>query len=290
MSGTSDLRPNSAQGAVALIVRSRLSDGMPTILRAGASDDDRWDRARRIGWLDLDAVSKVRVLVVGAGAIGNEAAKNLALSGFRRVTIVDMDRVVGSNLSRCVFFTSEDVRVQASKAEAVARGVRALSPDAECVPIVKRIEALGERVFEEHDIVLGCLDNIQARVHVNSHAYATGKVYIDGAMDGFRGRVMVVRPPEGACLQCGMNRSHAKVAGLRFSCTGQGVVFHVPRVAAEITTTSVVSAVMVREALKVASGKAEMCLANSFYYDGQKNIAEEFEVEKDPRCPVHLRP
>lgn len=275
---------------IALIADENLPGAMEDPLRVGAADEDRWDRAKRVGWLDLGSIFRSKVLMIGAGAIGNEVAKNLALSGFRRITIVDMDHVVGSNLSRCIFFTPDDSRTRASKAEAVARGVKTLSPDTDPVPVVDRIESLGESVFEEHDLVLGCLDNIQARIHANSHAYASGRPYMDGGMEGFLGKVMVAKPPDGACLQCGMNRSHAKIASLRFSCTGRDVVFHEPRLAAEITTTSVISAIMVREALKIASGKAHMCLANAFYYDGRRNLAEEYEVELDPNCPVHMRP
>ncbi len=258
-------------------------------LRVGAIDDDRFDRSKRVGWLDLGSVLRANVLMIGAGAIGNEVAKDLALSGFRRIKIVDMDHVVGSNLNRCLFFTPDDAKARTSKAEAVARGIRAQSPDAQPIAVVDRIENLGESVFGEADVVLGCLDNIQARIHANSHAYLAGRPYIDGGMEGFVGKVMVTRPPDGACLQCGMNRSHAKVASLRFSCTGKDVVFHEPRLAAEVTTTSIIAAIMVREALKVVSGKVEMCLSNAFYYDGQRNVSEEYEVAVDPNCTVHLK-
>lgn len=254
----------------------------------GSADQDTYDRSRRVGWLDLGAVFKCRILMVGAGALGNEVGKCLALSGFRRVTVVDMDHVVGSNLNRCLFFSREDVRSRSKKAEVVARGMERLSPDVRARAVVGRVEELPERFYEGFDMVLGCLDNIAARVHANSHAYHAGKPYIDGAMDGFLGKVMVCLPPDGPCVQCGMNKTHSKVAGMRFSCTGEGVVFHEPRLAAEITTTSVVSAVMVRECLKVASGRADMALRNSFYYDGQRNVAEEMEVSLDPRCPNHV--
>lgn len=258
-------------------------------LRIGAQDDDVLDRSRRIGWLDLESISKARVMMVGAGALGNEVGKNLALSGFRKLTIVDMDHVVGSNLNRCLFFTKEDVRKAAKKAEVVARGISRISTIADPIALDKRIEEVSDSVLREQDIILGCLDNIQARIHVNSHAYSLGKVYIDGGMDGFIGRVTIVSPPDGACLQCGMNRSHARVAEKRFSCTGRDVVFHEPRLAAEITTTSVISAIMVREALKIVSGRPDMSLSNAFYYDGQRNVSEEIEIPLDSHCPTHSR-
>ncbi len=258
-------------------------------VKLGEADNSRYDRSRRIGWLNLDSVFKSKVLLIGAGALGNEVAKNLVLSGFRNITVVDMDHVVCSNLSRCIFFTDRDAKIRRSKAEAVCEGIRRLSSEAEPMPISLKIEDCGEAPFEDNDIVLGCLDNVNARVHANAHAYFAGKAYIDGGMEGFLGKVMVSLPPDGACLQCGMNRSHAKVAEMRFSCTGKDVVFHEPRIPAEITTTSVVSAIMVREALKIVSGRGDLVLTNALYYDGQRNVCEEMEVELNPECPVHGR-
>lgn len=255
----------------------------------GEVDGNRYDRSERIPWLDLQAVFKSRVLMIGAGALGNEVAKNLALAGFRQITVVDMDHVVGSNLNRCLFFTSEDAQRKSAKAEAVCKGILRLSEDAEPKAINSRIEECSESLFSSSDVILGCLDNVNARLHANAYSYHAGRPYIDGGMEGFWGKVMVSKPPKGACLQCGMNRSHAKVAEMRFSCTGKYVVLHEPRVAAEITTTSVISAIMVREALKLVSGRKDMVLSNTLYYDGQKNTCEEMEVELNPACPVHVR-
>lgn len=262
---------------------------MSVPIKPGAIDGDRFDRSRRVSWLDMEAISKTRVLVVGAGALGNEVTKDLVLSGFRKLTIVDMDHVVGSNLNRCLFFSEEHAARRTNKAEAVAKGAKILSRDSEPSAIVGRIEEVDAVLFKDCDIVLGCLDNIAARLHVNSRSYSAGRAYIDGGMAGLVGKVMISNPPEGACLQCGMNRSHAKVASMRYSCTGKDVVFHEPRVAAEITTTSVISAVMVREAIKIASGRKDLLLSNSFYYDGQRNVSEEIEVPLDPECAVHSR-
>ena len=146
-------------------------------------DSDRFDRMKRIDWLDMDGLHKAKCLVVGAGALGNEVVKCMLLAGFGSITLVDMDEIAVSNLSRCVFFREGDGGRK--KAEAVAERARELYPDAEMIPIVGRIQDLKDWDF---DIVFGCLDNISARLHVNSHAKYHKIPYIDGATTDSEGR------------------------------------------------------------------------------------------------------
>jgi hypothetical protein len=82
-----------------------------------------------------------------------------------------------------------------------------------------------------------------------------------------------------------MNRSHFKVMEHRFSCTGQDTVFYRPRMAAEITTTSVIAAVQVREAVKLLSGRPT--IEHVLYYDGLTGATEVCAVQMDPQCPNH---
>ncbi len=253
----------------------------------GDVDEDRFDRARRISWLDIDSIAKARVLMVGAGAIGNEVGKNLVLSGFRNITVVDMDRVVSSNLARCLFFSNDDVVEGKFKAELVANGMAALDPDVKVKPIVGTIQEQGEDFIAQFDIVLGCLDNILARLHVNSQCCFHGIPYIDGAMDGFNGKVQVILPGHGPCLECGMNDSHAKIVEQRFSCTGNDISLFLPKIGAEITTTSIIGAIMVREAVKLISRKNQWIVENVAYYNGMNNSLEIFQIQKNPNCLNH---
>lgn len=250
--------------------------------------EERFERSQRIAWIDLPRVAKTRVLVVGAGALGNEVCKNLTLSGFRHFTLVDMDRVVFSNLNRCLFFTEADARARELKVNAVRRGMIALDPAVEVETHADRIENLPEGVFEHHDLVMGCLDNAAARIHANAHAYFHGRPYIDGGTLGMVGKVQVVRPPHTPCLQCGMNKTHMAEVSRRYSCTGAGMTFVEAPVAAEVTTTAVVAAVQAREAVKLASGRGQSALDNLWYYDGLKGTAEVLQVARNPGCPVHL--
>jgi molybdopterin/thiamine biosynthesis adenylyltransferase len=261
---------------------------MPT-LRPDHQDTDRLERSRRVGWIDMEVVVAARCLVIGAGALGNEVVKNLALSGVGNITIVDMDGVVLSNLNRCVFFRSEDAVAGNYKAQVIEHRAKELNEAVKIEAKVGRVQELPSELFKEHDLVFGCLDNVAARLHSNAHSYFHGIPYIDGATMGTSGKVQVVIPPSTPCLQCAMNRTHYKLMEKRFSCTGNDVTFFEPKMAAEITTTSMVAAVQVREGLKVLSGRKDRCINNIWYYDGLANRSEILEVELDPECSVHSK-
>ena len=249
--------------------------------------EDRFDRSKRIPWFDLGLTQGAHALVVGAGALGNEVVKNLVLAGVRRLTLVDMDRVVRSNLNRCVFFSHEDVEAERLKVEAVAEGARRLDGGVEVEAEAQRVEDLGEGIFTGKDVVVGCLDNLATRVHVNANAYHMRIPYVDGGTLGLMGKVHVVVPPETSCVECTLNASHYRVIEQRYSCTGAETTFVEPKLAAEVTTTSVVAAVQSREVMKLINNRRDLVLENLFYYDGNRNVSDVLEVAINPDCPNH---
>ena len=248
---------------------------------AGSADRDRHDRQKRIDWVDMDGIMSSRVLVVGAGALGNEVVKDLVLSGFRDIAVIDMDDVVLSNLSRCLFFRDSDVK-NGMKSEIVAERASQLDPEVRITPIVGKIQDLQDW---DYGIIIGCLDNILARMHLNASACGLGIPYVDGATDGMMGKLQVVLPGR-PCLQCATNRSHAKALERRFTCTGNASMF-VPHTASDITTTAVIAAMEVREAMKIASGRQDLCTDGVTYYDGTQGTMFTLELDADPECPNH---
>jgi len=250
------------------------------MISAKEYDKDRFDRSKRLGWIDIHKIQRCRCLVAGAGALGNEVMKCLVLSGFRDITVVDTDSIVVSNLNRCVFFRGSDVK-DGMKSKILAERASELDKDVNITARNIRVQDIDD--WDAFDIVLGCLDNISARLHVNAHAVHHNIPYIDGGTDGMSGKVQTVLP-DGPCLQCAMNRSHYDVMETRFSCTGKETVFYVPKTAAEITTTSVVAAMQVREAVKIASGREDMCIMNAAYYDGISGETFVLEVKMGDQC------
>src|SRR5277367_6713270 len=103
---------------------------MADILRVEPdAEEDRFARFRLISWWDQERLAGARVLVIGAGALGNEILKNLALLGIGRVFIADRDRVENSNLSRSILFRERDcgrpkAEVAAERAAEIYPGIR----------------------------------------------------------------------------------------------------------------------------------------------------------------------
>ena len=251
-------------------------------------DDDKFERSKRMTWFDLNLVSKANVLVVGAGAIGNESCKNLILSGFKKISVVDMDYVVRSNLNRCIFFDEADVNKNRKKAEVIAERLKIIEPKAKIKHYINRIEDLSDSFIPSFDIVLGCLDNISARLHVNAHCYYNKIPYVDGGTDGLIGKVQVVIPPHTSCLECGMNKTHNKIREMRLSCTGRDVTFFEPKLAADINTTSIISAIQVQEVLKIVHKRWDKVIHNIFYFDGNRNVSDILQLQINPKCSHHF--
>jgi hypothetical protein len=127
-----------------------------------AQHPDRYARQRLIPWWDQERLRAARILVAGAGALGNEVLKNLALLGVGQFVVIDHDRIEPSNLSRAVLFTAADLG--RPKVEAAARAVVRLHPEIRVSAIDGDIfYALGLGWLRHCQLAIGCLDNLAAR-------------------------------------------------------------------------------------------------------------------------------
>lgn len=192
------------------------------------SDDDRFHRFGLIEWWDQHRLSAARVVVIGAGALGNEIVKNLALLGIGHVLICDKDHIENSNLSRSVLFRESDNG--RPKATVAADAARAIYPGIRARPFVGDVvNGLGAGVFKWADVVLGGLDNREARLFINRQCFRLGRPWIDGAMEQING-VARVFVPEGhpacptdeppPCYECTMSQRDWQLLQHRRSCNG----------------------------------------------------------------------
>jgi adenylyltransferase/sulfurtransferase len=156
------------------------------------------------------------VLVIGAGALGNEIIKNLALLGVGNLLIADMDRVENSNLSRSVLYREADNG--SMKATVAAQAAREIYPDVKAHAFNGNIvHDLGLGAFRWADVVLGGLDNREARLAINRNCYRVNRPFIDGAIESIDGSARVF-VPDGPCYECTMSAQDWKLLQMRRSC------------------------------------------------------------------------
>lgn len=236
-------------------------------------DNDRYSRLRLISWWRQEKLRAATVLVVGAGALGNEAVKNLALLGVGTILVIDLDTVEPSNLSRSVLFRAEDGGQ--AKAEVVARRARELNPDVNIRAIVGDVTTdLGLGVFADADVVLGCLDNREARLWVNRQCWKVGTPWVDAGIQEIQGVVKVFVPPDSACYECAMTQRDYELLNLRYSCPLlrrddilAGKVPTAPTIASMMAAMEVQEALKILHGMPVAAGSAIVYngVANTFY-------------------------
>ncbi|XP_014474119.1 PREDICTED: SUMO-activating enzyme subunit 2 [Dinoponera quadriceps] len=149
-----------------------------------------------------DAILRSKVLVVGAGGIGCEILKNLVMSGFADIEIIDLDTIDVSNLNRQFLFQKK--HVGKSKASVACETALTFNPDAKVACYHDSITSpdFGLSFFKRFTVVLNALDNRAARNHVNRMCLAADIPLIESGTAGYEGQVELIKKGLSQCYEC----------------------------------------------------------------------------------------
>jgi len=273
------------------------------VIRISKFDEDAASRQKLLRGWQQEVLEDASVLVVGAGALGNEVVKNLVMVGVGTIYVVDFDVVVTSNLNRCIFFRREDARKGRSKVRALAERATELSPYdyTRVIPIEADVHHLphDHEIYVQSQVYVSCLDNLAARLDLNEAAVHNGKPLVDGGMSGYIGHAQVVIPGRTACLACDIGELELKSMYDRLSCSGSPPEFSGPKVPALPTVTSALGAIMAQEVVKLLLGKEHYAKEGEWlsdvgiplagkraYLNMRLNVYGVYDVERNPNCPV----
>ncbi|KAG2220599.1 hypothetical protein INT45_002621 [Circinella minor] len=152
-----------------------------------------------------------KILVIGAGGLGCEILKNLALTGFKEIHVIDMDTIDLSNLNRQFLFRQKDVG--RPKATVAAEFVTQRVPGVNIVPYYGKIQDKDDEYYSQFQIVVCGLDSIEARRWINAKLVemiddddpTSLKPLIDGGTEGFKGQARVILPTINSCYECSLD-------------------------------------------------------------------------------------
>lgn len=235
--------------------------------------NDRYERLRDIPTLNFDKVRNARMLVIGAGAVGNEVIKNLSLFGVGKILIVDFDNVEKSNLTRAVLFRQKDTLRKTYKSFIAAKRAKELNPD--CDIHARNADicyGIGLGLFRRMDAVICCVDSRFGRLMINRFCYWLNKPWINCGILDAEGICTVYKPGVND-YESELSELAWKNISLRFGCPD--VARHMIKEGSIPTTpvsASIIGAMQVSEAMKILHGYDDQLLAGlEFRFDLRRN-------------------
>lgn len=147
-------------------------------------------------------IKESRILMVGAGGIGCELLKNLVLTGFGEIHIVDLDTIDLSNLNRQFLFRQEHIKK--SKALVAKESAAKFNPHIKLEAHHANIKDPQFNIewFQSFELVFNALDNLDARRHVNKMCLAADVALIESGTTGFNGQVQPIIKGKTECYDC----------------------------------------------------------------------------------------
>ena len=247
---------------------------------------DRMGTFQLISWWEREKVQNAKVMVVGAGALGNEVIKNLVLMGVGYIYIVDFDVIELANLSRSILFRESDSGRK--KAEVAAARAKELNPYVHVQYLHGDVTTdIGLGVFRRMDVIIGCLDNREARLAVNRFAYWVNKPWVDGAIQEFLGLARVFLPGQGACFECTLTEQARRDLSIRYSCpllARENILLG--KVPTTPTIASIIGAIQAQEALKLIHG-LPVDAGKVLHFNGMTNEVHTTSYTPDEECESH---
>jgi molybdopterin/thiamine biosynthesis adenylyltransferase/rhodanese-related sulfurtransferase len=216
-----------------------------------------------------------RVLCIGAGGLGSPAALYLAAAGVGTLGLVDNDDVDLTNLQRQILHGTKDVGRK--KLESARDRLRDANPNIEIeLHDARFTSANAQELVARYDIVVDGSDNFPTRYLSNDVCVWARKPNVYGSVFRFDGQSTVFAPHLGGpCYRCMF--PEPPPAGTVPSCAEAGVLGVLPGIIGMIQAT---------EAIKLILGVGESLVGRLLLFDALKMKFREFNLRRDPQCPV----
>ncbi len=244
------------------------------------NDDELLHYSRHILLNEIDlagqeALSRAKVLLIGAGGLGSAAALYLAGSGVGHLSIADGDVVDASNLQRQIIHRYANIRQ--NKALSAVQAARALNPHIQPTAITENLsgQALDEAILQ-HDVIIDASDNFATRYAINRACVSHRKPLVSGAAIQFSGLLATfdLRQHNSPCYHCLFPETNDTT---ETRCSQNGVFSPL---------VGIIGYSQAAEAIKLIVGAGQTLNGRLLRLDALNMRWTESKLTRDPQCGV----
>jgi len=136
-----------------------------------------------IGKKNQEILSQKKVLIVGAGGLGNIIGASIGCIGLKKIYIIDFDEIESHNLHRQFYFEKCDI----SKSKVIMLSEK-LKKRCNCdvVGINKKFEI---NLDIDIDLIFDATDNFEVRYEIDSFAKSKNIAWVYASVEELRGQV-----------------------------------------------------------------------------------------------------
>lgn len=133
------------------------------------------------------------VVIIGAGGLGTNFANHFVRAGFKRVRIIDKDKVELSNLQRQWIYDEDDIG--SYKAESALKKMSKVNSSIQIEAIVAEVNETNIKdLIKDFDIVMDATDNFKIRYIIDDICFELKKPWVFTGILGAEAQTMVINP------------------------------------------------------------------------------------------------
>ena len=227
---------------------------------------------------------KSKVLIIGAGGLGNPTAIFCSAAGIGNIDICDHDNIELSNLNRQIAFSINDIG--RSKSSVLKKYCLNLNPNLKINSIIDRFD--NKFPVDNYDIILDCSDNIKTKYTANILAHKYNKTLITASATQFEGQLAVFKSGKFKnlpCYECIFPKNQHQQTNL--NCREIGIIGPVTNLISSLQVTETIRELFIGKSFKKDQSFTKNTLAgNLLLYDCIKQEITKIKIKKSLNCNI----
>tara|TARA_X000000950_G_scaffold286106_1_gene394005 strand:+ start:1138 stop:1890 length:753 start_codon:yes stop_codon:yes gene_type:complete len=219
-------------------------------------------------------IFKSKILIIGCGGLGSVASTYLAMSGVKKMGLVDMDKVELSNISRQLLFYESDVGKY--KVDVLKEKLNRTNPETGITTFKQKFSKKNScEILNGYKIILDCTDNFAAKYLINDQCHKNRKILISAALFNFELQLFAFKSwSKGLpCYRCIFPNKSRESA----NCSNMGILS---------TVAGIGGILQANLALNIILHNSKKFYKNFYLFNAISNENRLIRIDKDKKCRV----